>query len=259
MSITELTGSGLMPSGKERNNNQTEKKENIMTKKNCTITSLLPIWIFLLFVATAFAQTQQNPILEKKIEKTQPPMVYAAMRHQYDKVKQLLSKGDDPNTANQRNQTALMAAAGAGDIRIAALLVEKGADVNKTDDKGKTALVFAAMAGSKACAALLVEHGAGINIPDHLGWTPLMHAVMRNRTDTVSTFIDLDAGLDFQDTSGMTALMWGALTQSTESVRLLIKAGADKGIRSKGGLSVYDYAKGKKEIMDLLKSGGGTS
>lgn len=72
----------------------------------------------------------------------------------------LLTRGGDPELANDRGQIPLSGAAFNGDTEMARLLIEHGAEVNARDPGGKTALMFAAMFNRTEIIDLLLEHGA---------------------------------------------------------------------------------------------------
>lgn len=64
------------------------------------------------------------------------------------------------NAADERGFTALRAAALAGNIGIAGLLIEQGADVNAANKNGDTALTFATKGGHTAIVEILRAAGA---------------------------------------------------------------------------------------------------
>jgi hypothetical protein len=63
--------------------------------------------------------------------------------------------------ANDRGQTALMAAAAKGRVAVVRFLLEKGADPNKKDAAGNAALAYARSSGNAEIIALLENKGGG--------------------------------------------------------------------------------------------------
>ena len=72
--------------------------------------------------------------------------------------------------------TALMAAAKAGHVDVALLLLRAGADVNMADAAGRTALMLAAAAGEASLFAPLLENGADTAMKAANGCTALLFA-----------------------------------------------------------------------------------
>ena len=105
------------------------------------------------------------PGLYRAVEKAKP-----------HRVKMFVNAGADVNIVTpQQNYTALMEAAGVGNIDIVRLLVNAGADVNKYTKYGmQTALSMAATKNHTECANLLIKAGAHVNSIDDDGNTALM-------------------------------------------------------------------------------------
>lgn len=121
------------------------------------------------------------------------PFVLAARTGDLPLLNVLLELGADPAIPNADNSTALLAAAGIGDLgsgqesagteeeAIAAvkLLLELGADINVVDSNGETAMQGAAYQGWPALVDFLAERGADARVwhrKNKWGWTPLLIA-----------------------------------------------------------------------------------
>ncbi|MFO0578287.1 MAG: ankyrin repeat domain-containing protein [Polyangia bacterium] len=68
-----------------------------------------------------------------------------------------------------------VAAAHAGSVEVASILLERGVPVDERDRFGCTALHIASFHGRVPLAALLLDHGAAIDVLDVTGHTPLDH------------------------------------------------------------------------------------
>jgi ankyrin repeat protein len=77
----------------------------------------------------------------------------------------------DPRWAPLDGETALMLAAGRGDVGTLRLLLARGADVDLQPATGWTALMRACNAGRLDCARLLLRAGADPNLRNIEGYT----------------------------------------------------------------------------------------
>jgi len=87
-------------------------------------------------------------------------LMLAAARNQKDVVRLLLSKGANPNQADQGGGTALIYASWKGNLDIVRSLLESGADVNATTRDGRTSLTVATKEGHSEIVSLLERHQA---------------------------------------------------------------------------------------------------
>lgn len=122
-------------------------------------------------------------------------------------IKELLSKGKDPNQQTARGWTPLMLASAEGHFSTVDLLLDNGADPNEENYLGRTALMYAAMYGYNSIVKVLIENGANVNPPHELyKHQPLMSAAQYGHTDTVNILIESGACLHCKNTNGKTAL-----------------------------------------------------
>ncbi len=113
------------------------------------------------------------------------PLFIAAGAGDIGLLRRLLERGADPLIPTGKNITALMVAAGLGNIEdrpeqeeqaaleIARLLLELGVEVNAAGENGYTALHGAGYIGSERLIELLVANGANMNVRDSFEQTPL--------------------------------------------------------------------------------------
>jgi ankyrin repeat protein len=121
------------------------------------------------------------------------PFVLAARSGDLPLLKVLLELGADPSITNADESTALLAAAGVGDlgsgqeaagseaeaIETVKLLLELGLDVNAADENGETAIHGAAYQNWPRLIEFLVANGADVSVwnrQNRWGWTPLLIA-----------------------------------------------------------------------------------
>ena len=153
----------------------------------------------------------------------------------------LLRRGFDPNTADERGQPGLTMAMQEHSLRAAKLLLaQPGLQIDALNAAGESALMMAALKGEAEGLKLLLEHGAKIN---RSGWSPLHYAASGPDPEIVRTLLDRGAEIDAPAPSGTTPLMMAAQYGSEDSVKLLLQRGADPGKRNQKNLSAADFAK----------------
>jgi uncharacterized protein len=200
-------------------------------------------------------------------------------------VRLFLQAGIDPNVGDRRGFTALMHAAGRGDVPMMEMLLKAGAAVNaRTRTGGGTALSWAAGDGQLAALRLLLKAGAAKNTLDGAFSTALRGAhvdamrllldhganaraddgdtahtltlIPQNRSALLPEILDilLQRGwpVDARTPSGETALMGAAFGDNLSLMASLVKAGADvnlhcecTGIRA-GGYSALTMASARR-------------
>jgi ankyrin repeat protein len=159
--------------------------------------------------------------------------------------------------------TALMAAAGTGDIEAVRCLLDHGADVKARTPSGFTALIGAALSGNAKVVALLLERGADPNAVCKLErgilQTPAGVAASMGHAECLRLL--MAAGADITIQGGPfkhNALLGAATTPSTETVHLLL-AKADVNATDWNDHTALDWAarRGETEIVTLLRRSGG--
>jgi hypothetical protein len=183
-------------------------------------------------------------------------------------VRSLLQQGASPNAANTGSDsfTALIVAAGRGYPGVVKLLLDSGADVNtkaKIPVKingggfildGVTALASAAFSGNASISRMLIEHGADIHALDSRGASVMLWA----RSNEVVQLL-LDQGLDInaRDMDGFTLLILSASqSRGWPDVAFLLQHGADPSVKDKYGTTALTEARGRPDVVELLKNAG---
>ncbi len=118
------------------------------------------------------ARNGNIPLAKKLVEKgadftvfsdVETPLMAAAEAGKAEMVKYLLETPLFLNALNAKDkigETALIKAAGAGNLDVVRLLVKEGADLNKKDDSGRTALAHAEINERKQTYEFLLSKGA---------------------------------------------------------------------------------------------------
>jgi len=160
------------------------------------------------------------------------------------------------NAADSIGATALMRAAGNGDLAVAKLLIKSGADVNQVSVKGFTPLMLAAHENQPEMVKLLLQKGAEIDKFNSEHHTALAGAVSKGNTECVQILLDNKAALIAPD--GQTLLQIAALNGKKEIVELLLVHGADVNESPINGVTALMLAasENKLEICRLLVEKG---
>ena len=169
------------------------------------------------------------------------------------RVNDLLDRGFDPNTRDEKGQPGLTIAVQAGALKATrALLARPAIDVNALNQAGESALMMAALKGDLAGAQLLLERGAQVNQP---GWSPLHYAATGPEPRLVQLLLDRGAAIDAGSPNGSTPLMMAAQYGSESSVNLLLDRGADPKRRNQLDLGAVDFARkaGRDALVKRLE------
>lgn len=187
-----------------------------------------------------------------------------------ESVRALLDSGVSVNrTDSLDGRTLLAAAAHAGLVDVAALLLCHGADPSLTDNQGQTALTLAAKQGhvgvlqvlldwvqeqrSKGSAAhTLLEHA------DSEGWTALRSAAWGGHKEAVRRLLEAGAEVDGCDSDGRTALRAAAWGGHEEILLTLLGHGAEVDHSDREGRTPLIAAAymGHKETVEILLDAG---
>jgi hypothetical protein len=123
--------------------------------------------------------------------------------------------------------TALLRAAGSGDLGEVRRLVAAGAPVETRDGQGRTALLLAVEANHVAIAEALLDAGASVNAQAANLDTPWLLAGARGRTEIIAMMLPRKPDLTIRNRFGGNALIPACERAHVEAVPLLLSAGID--------------------------------
>ena len=153
----------------------------------------------------------------------------------------LLQRGFDPNTADERGQPGLTLAMQEQSLRAAKLLLgQPGLKIDALNQAGESALMMAALKGEVVGAKMLLARGAKVN---QSGWSPLHYAATGPEPELVRLLLEHGAQVDAAAPNGTTPLMMAAQYGSEDTVKLLLERGADPNRRNQRELRAADFAK----------------
>lgn len=156
-------------------------------------------------------------------------------------VGQLLARGFDVNSRDEKGQPALLLAMREGSFKVAELLMQQpGIDVNALNFTRENALMMAALQGHVVWVRKLLDAGAQIEKPSY---TPLHYAATGPESAAVQLLLDRGAVIDVRATNGNTPLMMAARYGSEASVTLLLQRGADIRLRNDRDQTAVDFAR----------------
>lgn len=157
-------------------------------------------------------------------------------------VQTLLTRGFDPNAANERGNSGLHLALRDGALRVAAaLLAHPDTKVDATNAAGETPLMLAALRGNVEWTKRLIERGAAIQRD---GWTPLHYAASGSDALAVlELLLERGAAIDARAPNGNTPLMMASRFGAWASAEALLMRGADPRLANAAGQTAADFAR----------------
>jgi len=132
-----------------------------------------------------------------------------------------------------------MAAADAGRVDIAALLLVRGANPHARTKFGSNALYYAATNANADVAKLLIDYGVKVSEGD----SGLGSAILNDRSPIIKLLVEQGADVNVLDAgTGRSTLMWAAQWTTADNVRLLLKHGAKVNAHTKSGETALMFA-----------------
>ena len=155
-------------------------------------------------------------------------------------VANLIARGMDPNTPNEKGVPALIVAL-TSDAPKTALFLAKHPQTKVEVENGlnETPLMLAAFHNQLAVCEVLIEREAAVN---RKGWTPLHYAATKGNIAIMRLLLEQNDYIDAKSPNGTTPLMMAAYYGSPLSVKLLLEEGADPNLRNHGKASALDLA-----------------
>ncbi|MGF1596229.1 MAG: sigma-70 family RNA polymerase sigma factor [Acidimicrobiales bacterium] len=127
-------------------------------------------------------------------------------------------EGFESDLSFSERATALVRAAGTGDLRLVRVLVEAGAQVSGACGcvDGETPLVAAVNIGATDVVEFLIDHGASLDDLAFDGGSTALHvAVHQDDHNMVRTLLTAGADPTLRDRNGRTATEWSVLKRTT--------------------------------------------
>ena len=155
-------------------------------------------------------------------------------------VSELLARGFDPNSPDEKGQMGLHLAFLEGASKVAAvLLMQPAIRVDAANAADETPVMIAALRGNLDGVQQLLARGASVN---RSGWSPLHYAATGPEVKVVAALLEKGAQVDAQSPNGTTALMMAARYGSDDSAELLLRQGASTSLRNQKGMNAADFA-----------------
>ena len=207
-----------------------------------------------------------------------------------DILRFLLSINTNPNSTNNKGQTALMYASYFNKYEIFLLLLKAGADTNLQRNDGMTALNMSSQRGHTAVTKALLNANADPNLRRYDGVTPLsiasekgyfdivdlllkakadpdlhsddnetplFEASMNGHVGITSLLLNANANLNYQKTKGVTPLYMACQNGHTDIVFLLLDANADPNLQADDGttpLYLANYNRNMAAVTRILEA-----
>ena len=196
-------------------------------------------------------------------------------------LEKFLAAGFDPATTNAAGDTALHAAARAGAMKSADLLLDRGLAIDAAGAGGNTALMSAVLGNQTQMTAWLLRQGADPRLKNAEGYNALTLAVRENATgplaeiapyhrdsldsalllaaltgreQAIDTLTNYGASVYARMDDGRSPLMLAAENGHAAAVELLLDIGASRFSKDEAGFSAAELATaaGHEEIATLI-------
>ena len=158
-------------------------------------------------------------------------------------VQGLLARGFDPNSRDEKGQTALYLALREGSLKVAErLLAHPDLRQDLLNAAGESALMMASLKGRLEWVKRLLARNARIEGLDALAWTALHYAATGPEPQVVQALLAHGAKVDARSPNGSTPLMMASRYGAEPSVGLLLQQGADVRLKNDAALTAADFA-----------------
>lgn len=185
----------------------------------------------------------------------------AAHKGQVAEIESLIAAGEDPNMRDRSGRTPAHIAAFASHDGALTAFATGGADMNALENRAYDVLTIAAVANDPELVSLAMELG---NKPDLVtsvyDGTALIAAAHLGHHEVVARLIAGGAPLNHVNNLEWTALIEAVVLgdgghDHIKTVEILVKAGADKSIPDRDGVTPLQHAqaRGYEEMVLLLK------
>ena len=201
----------------------------------------------------------QNGIdVNKRNNKNDTPVLWAARGNHEDTVRLLIRHGADLQLENDKGSTPLYWAVRYGFGELVRVLLDEGrADVGQRRKLGLvTPIVLASAIGHTEIVGDLLDHGADVGTTMSNGMTALMAAASEGNDDVVDLLVARGGNQDLDriDASGNTALLHAARAGNVSTMSLLISHGASVDVQNRLGETVWHHAVRRDDGDDFLRA-----
>jgi ankyrin repeat protein len=161
------------------------------------------------------------------------------------------------NAKDAAGNSLLINVATNGSIEIVKLLLKNNVTIDEVNMGGHTALSKAVWSKNNDVAKYLIDQGGDVNKSNkRFELPPLVAAVRNNNIEMGEILLQKGANVNTVNTiDKFTPIIWAVFKNDIDFIKLLLKYHPDLSIKSKyDDRTIFDYAKDKKEIMELLNA-----
>lgn len=166
-------------------------------------------------------------------------------------LRALLDQGLNPMRKDDSGEIPLSVALRCGNLLVAECLLEKTRDpASLVDDEGSTLLHKAAWGDLPDIARLLVEvYHVPLEAADHAGRTAVHVAAYQGSCKMLRYLLnEKNADVNAVDHEGKTPVFSAAYDGNLRALKILCEQGADLSVKDRSGLTVREFALGRKEL-----------
>lgn len=218
--------------------------------------SNIAIGLSMLLIMIIFIPDSQGHC--KSANSSIPGLIKAAKVNDFNKVKDILDRGQSPDLLDPEGYGAIHWAAAGGYVEILRLLLEKGADMDLRTPLGYTPLFYALRHNRSDAAKELLKRNADVKTPGLSGLDPLILACYFGRMKIAEEIIHRGADPLRKVGSGVTILTAVSGSAKPEMAEFLVSRGVDINQGSKDGITALMEAsyRGNAKLVDWLLANG---
>nr|XP_020515218.1 ankyrin repeat and SOCS box protein 2-like [Labrus bergylta] len=192
--------------------------------------------------------------VNRRSAKNQTALLLAAGRGNVSCVDFLLNHGANPNIANTDQETPLFIACESPNRDVVHLLLRSGAQVNRCSVQGVSALQEACRHGQLELCTMLLDAGADLETNNIYGITPFFTAAQHGEIHIMHLLYERGADINDSAGDGATPLFEACKNGHVSAVKMLLALKADANQSVKSGLLPLHVAvqNNHKQIVMML-------
>ena len=190
-------------------------------------------------------------------------LVEAAGRGDLPAVRRLVEGGASVEQRDARGRTPVLAATDGNHVEVVRYLIARGANVNAQDQQQDSAHLLAGARGYTEILRATLAAGADFQVRNRFGGNALIPACERGHVDTVELMLTTRIDVDHVNNLGWTCLLEAVIlgdggARHQRIVQMLIARGANLNLADREGVTPLQHARrrGQQQVAQMLQTAG---